>query len=246
MPVAEHARRPAGSRWPPRASSTRGTPRRRCARSAARWRAPGCSRSTRSTCCSGRTTCRCSRGWAPTTPTLLHRAAEKTAAAGGGVLGARPGVHAGRAVAGHAAPDGALPRRSGASGGRRSDDDRRSWRRCSPRSPSAGRRTARDLDDGAAARQGPLGLELVRDQARRWSTSTWPATLADRRAQQPVRGALRPAGAGDPGRGPGAAPTPTRRGGRPRAGPPGGGLARGRRRVQCLRRLLPDAQTDAR
>ena len=64
----EPARRPAGSRWPPRGSRTPGTPRRRCARSTARSRAPACCRSTRSTCSSARTTCRCSRGWAPTTP----------------------------------------------------------------------------------------------------------------------------------------------------------------------------------
>ena len=47
---------------------------------------------------------------------------------------------------------------------------------CSPRSPTAVPRTARDLDDGAAARQGALGLELVGDQARRSTTSTWPAS----------------------------------------------------------------------
>ena len=48
---------------------------------------------------------------------LLHRAAEKAPAADRRVLGARPGVHAGGPLAGHAAPDGGVPRPSRASGG---------------------------------------------------------------------------------------------------------------------------------
>ncbi len=94
--------------------ATRATPCRRCAPSSARWSAPACSRSTRSTCCSAPTTCRCTPGWGRTTSTLLTAPRpERAAAADGGVLGARPGVHAGRPVAGDAAPDGraTAPRR---------------------------------------------------------------------------------------------------------------------------------------
>ena len=56
----------------------------------------------------------------------------------------------------------------------------------------------------------------------------------DRRAQQPVRDPLRPARAGDPRRRAGAADARRCRGRRPRAGPPGGALPRGRdRRRTC-------------
>ena len=65
-------RRRAASPWSPRGSATLATRRRRCAPSRARSHAPACSRSTRSTCCSGPTTCRCSRGWVPTTPSMLQ------------------------------------------------------------------------------------------------------------------------------------------------------------------------------
>ena len=160
------SRRPGGSRSRRRGSPTSGTCCRPCACSSARWRAPDCSRSTRSTCCSGRTTCRSTPGW------LLRRrpAAARgrgAPAPGGRVLGARPGVHAGRALARDAVPDGALAEREfkwwpGIDRMLR----QRCWRRSEPR---AGHR--RDLDDGTP-RAKASGTGTGPPPARRSTSST--------------------------------------------------------------------------
>ena len=86
------------------------------------------------------------------------------------------GVHAGRAVAGDAAPDGRATATErhvvGAAAGRP-----RSWStRCWPRSRDRGAVDRPRPRRRAAARQGALGLELVGDHARRSTTSSWPAT----------------------------------------------------------------------
>ena len=65
---------------------------------------------------------------------------------------------------------------------------------------TAGASTARDLDDGLPRAQGALGLELVGDPPGP-RLPLHGRRPRHRRAQQPVRGALRPARAGDPGRG---------------------------------------------
>ena len=153
-----------------------------------------------------------------------------------GVLGARPGVHAGRAVAGDAAPDGVVPRQARQVGLRRRQ--RRARDEPARRAPRP-----RPLDRArpgrrAAAREGQLGLELVRDP----QDARLPLHVGrgrDRRPQHPVRDPLRPAREGHPaGRARPADPVPRR--GQPRAGPPGGPLARGRDRPGPAR-LLPDA-----
>ena len=87
-PVASPRR--AGSRWPPRGSSTRRTPARRCARfqrtARAHRRAPGrLGQRARS----APTTCRSTPGWGPTTSTCCAGPPEQRAAPAGGVLGAR-------------------------------------------------------------------------------------------------------------------------------------------------------------
>ena len=145
-----------------------------------------------------------------------------------GVLGARPGVHAGRAVAGDAAPDGRLPRQARQVGvrGRQTPSSRPSLL---AEVRDRGASTARDLDDGLPRAKEQLGLELVGDpQGARLPLHVRPGR--DRRPQLPVRGPLRPARAGAARRG--ARPARRRRvdGGRPRAGPPGGALARRRHR----------------
>ena len=119
----------------------------------------------------------------------------------------------------HAAPDGAPTAAAGTVGGGRGSDP--SWSTAAGRGrATAAPSTARDLDDGAAARQGALGLELVGDQegARLPLHRRRPRR---RRPQQPVRAALRPARAGAPGRRASTRPTPTVEEAYRRAGPPG-------------------------
>ena len=102
------------------------------------------------------------------------------------------------------------------------DDDELDRPTCWPSSPTAAPSTARDLDDGLPARQGQLGLELVRDPP----AARLPLHVRrgrDRRAQQPVRDPLRPARAGASRPRVLAPPTPDPRGGRAAswsAGPP--------------------------
>ena len=135
---------------------------------------------------------------------LLHRRRGEGAAAAGGVLGARAGVHAGRAVAGDAAPDGGVPAQAGqVVEGRVGRGDPRS---SSPRSPTAARRppASSSTPRRRSAAQGPLGLELVRG-AQGPGLPLHGRRRRDRRPEQPVRGALRPAGAGHPRRGAGPA-----------------------------------------
>ena len=148
------------------------------------------------------------------------------------VLGPRAGVHAGRAVAGHAAPDGGTtaPKRGkwgivAADPTLEHEPARRGARPRRLHRPRPRRRPA--------ARQGALGLELVgHPQGPRLPLPG--RRRGHRRPQQPVRGALRPARAGA------ARPRcwrrrPRRRRGRqPRAGPPGRPLPR-RRHRPCLR-----------
>ena len=103
---------------------------------------------------------------------LLHRAAEQPAAPPRGVLGPRGGVHAGRPVAAHAAPDAGATRR-GATSGRRSAHAPASWStRCSrevarPRPVDAARPRRR-----AAPRARSTGAGTGRRPRRCWSTSS--------------------------------------------------------------------------
>ena len=90
----------------------------------------------------------------------------------------------------------------------------------------------------AAAQEGALGLELVGHQEGH-GVPLRLGPARGRRAQQRLRAALRPAGAGDPARAPRGAGA-DRRGGLGRAAAPGGGGARRRHRVRPAR-LLPDA-----
>ena len=77
---------------------------------------------------------------------LVRRASETRPAPDGGVLGARPGLHAGRPLAGDAPPDGALPRRAAQVVGERGH--RRADREPAAEITDRGASTARDLDDG--------------------------------------------------------------------------------------------------
>ena len=91
---------------------------------------------------------------------LLRRASETQAAPDGRVLGARPGVHAGRPVAGDAAPDGPLPRPARASGGGSAVTDELVDRLLAEVA-RPGRVDGARPRRRRAARQGELGLELV-------------------------------------------------------------------------------------
>ena len=200
---------------------------RRCAPSSARSSAPACSRSTRSTCSSARTTCRCTPGWAPTTSDLLDAGVPgQEPRRLVGVLGARPGADAGRAVAADAAPDGLATAPSGASGGCGSDA-RLEQRVLTAEIARPRRVTARDLDDGAAARQGELGLELVGDHARRldYLFMVGEVAIAGRNSQFEI--GLRPPRAGAARRRAGGADADAG-GGPPRAGPTRGEVPRRR------------------
>ena len=157
----------------------------------ARWPAPACCRSTRSTSSSARTTCRSTRGWAPTTSTCCaapsadappRRLVEYWAHV--------QALHAGRPVAGDAAPDGAATAPSAASGASPRDADARAAA-CSPRSATAGPVTARDLEDEFSTARAPrsTGAGTGPRPARSSTTSSSSGDVADRRAQQPVRGA---------------------------------------------------------
>ena len=129
---------------------------------------------------------------------LLTRAARAEAAPAGRVLGARAGADAGRAVAGDAAPDGVLPRPAGQVVAARST------------TTSSSRPARRDRRPRRRAPPATSTTALPRDKENwgwNWSETTQGARLplhdrrgGHRRPQQPVRGPLRPARAGDPGR----------------------------------------------
>ena len=168
---------------------------------------------------------------------LLRRASARAAAPARRVLGARPGLHAGRAVAAHAAPDGDVPRPRGQVGGL--DENPALEASLVAEIRDRGAATARDLDDGLPRTKEHWGWNW--SDARQVLDYLFMAGDArDRRPQQPVRGPLRPARAGDPRRRAGAADA-QRRGGPPRAGPACRALARGRHRALPAR-LLPDAR----
>ena len=101
---------------------------------------------------------------------LLRRAARGPPAPRGRVLGARAGVHAGRAVAGDAVPDGALRRaRVQVVAGHRADA---AAERVLKEVESRGPVTARELDDGTAAAPRATGAGTGRRRARRSTCST--------------------------------------------------------------------------
>ena len=118
---------------------------------------------------------------------LLRRAAESAAAPAGGVLGARAGVHAGRAVAGDAAPDGRATAPSGASGG--SSRRTRSWRSgCSTEVRDRGaldrarprrRRCRATRSTGAGTGRTPAGRSTTSTRSATWRS---PAATASSRS----------------------------------------------------------------
>ena len=128
---------------------------------------------------------------------LRHRHAQAgvgaEAAADGGVLGARAGVHAGRPVAGDAAPDERLPREP-ALGCVDADQPRAG--RAGPRAgarPGGRRRPATSTTAARARRSTGAGTGPRR--ARPSTTSSWWATSRSPGAT-PVRAGLRPAPSG--------------------------------------------------
>ena len=162
-------------------------------------------------------------GWAPTTrPAAPGLGA--AAAPDRGVLGARRGVHARRAVAAHAAPDA----RTTASEGH-------AWMRL-PAATRAGRLAARrGRATGApstaarprrraAARRRSTGAGTGRRPRRRWSTSSPPASSPSPAATPPSSGVYDlPERVLPPERL--ARPEPDRRGGAPSSCAPGGAVA---------------------
>ena len=199
-------RRRVGSRWPRRASSTGATSCRRCAPSSARWSAPACSRSTPSTCCSAPTTCRCTPGWGRTTTTLLDRAQQSRARSPRRMVEYWAHVQA-------LMPVDLWPVMQHRMAEHRAR--RGKWGFVAEAPDLEANLLAEVRDRGRLHRPGPrrraapqpgaLGVELVEHP-------TGPRLPLHRRRpghrgpQQPVRGALRPARAGDPGRGARAAP----------------------------------------
>ena len=164
------------------------------------------------------------------------RASAQEAAPAGRVLGARAGADAGRAVAGDAVPDGLLPHPEAQVVGERGQRGARQEPDGRDRRP--GRLAPRATSTTACPGQEALGLELVGDQARA-RLPLHDRRGRDRRAQQPVRGQVRPARAGAARRRAGRADAHPR-GGQPRARPPRRAVARrGDRAVPG--RLLPDA-----
>ena len=169
---------------------------------------------------------------------LLRRAAEQRPAPGRGVLGARAGVHAGRAVAGDAAPDGRLPRQARQVGLRRRADDAARGEPARRAAPTAAPRPRATSTTGCRAAKDNWGWNW--SETRRmldYLYTSGQVAIAGRNSQFEIRYDLPerviPAAVL-------ARPTPDPRGGRPRAGPPGRPLPRRRDRPGPAR-LLPDA-----
>ena len=200
------AHRPAGSRWPRRASATRGTPSRRCARFAAPWPVRRSCRSTRSTCCSARTTCRCSPGWVPTTSSCC--AGPRRRRRGASWSTGRTSRRSCRSTCGRTCGTGcAATATRGTSGW--GCPSAASWSTpCSPRSPSADRRRPATSTTGCRAR-GSTGAGTGRRPRRRWSTSSSPASSPSPRRNPQFERRLRPARAGASRASVLAAPEPT-------------------------------------
>ena len=157
---------------------------------------------------------------------LLRRASQTRPAPDGGVLGARAGVHAGRSLAGDATPDGALPRRQAQVVGQRGH--RGAHRAaCSPRSPTVGPRPRATSMTGCPATKVHWGWNWSEPRRRALDYLFMVGDVAIAGRNQPVRGPLRPARAGDPARASrGAHAQRARR--RQGAGPPSRRLPRGR------------------
>ena len=126
----------------------------------------------------------------------------------GRVLGARGGVHAGgplarRCSTGWRAETRSGPRMDGSAAEHRAGRVA-AGRGAEPRAPQ----TARDIEDGRAAGQGALGLELVGDQEGA-GVAVLRRRGRRRRAQLGLRAGLRPARAGASRPSPRRCPTPT-------------------------------------